>query len=151
MWESKLSIAHVMADNWVRVLTRSTAIMLNDNLTTLTTLTAHNATQRNATQRNATQRNATQRNATQRNATQHTHLHNHSPSIVLHQLAFPVNHQPESLLTTLQEVLRVTFNMEPDQITPQHPDKDLVIPGEQSEDVPRREGNVQEEGNLEPP
>ena len=78
------------------------------------------------------------------------YLHYDCPPIVLHQLALPIHDEAESFLAAVEEVLSVPVDVEPDQVAPEHPHKDLVVPGDQPEHVPRRERDVEEEGDLEP-
>ena len=80
-----------------------------------------------------------------------SYLHNDRSAVVLHQLPVAVDNETESFLAAVEKVLGVTVDVEADQVTPEHPYQDLIIPRDEPEHVPGRKRDVKEEGDLEPP
>ena len=67
---------------------------------------------------------------------------------MLHQHVGPVHAAAQAPLCAVQEVEAVILGMEPDHVTTKHALEYLVRPGEDPHDIPRREGDVEEEAHL---
>lgn len=68
---------------------------------------------------------------------------------MFHQEILSVYATAEIPLTAVHEVNAIVANMKTDHITSEHPLEQFIGPREKSENVPRREGNVQEKRQLE--
>ena len=74
--------------------------------------------------------------------------HPDCPAPVLHQLTHPVHAAAQTTGTAVNEVDTIVLNMETNEVTAEDALEDEVVPGEDPDDVPGREGDVQEETNL---
>lgn len=72
----------------------------------------------------------------------------HRSSVVFNKKILSVDTTAQVTLTAIDEIQTVIANVKADHITAQHALKDLIGPGEQAEDIPWRERNVQEECQL---
>lgn len=72
----------------------------------------------------------------------------HSPAAMLHQQVFPVHSTTQTSLAAVDKVQTVVLDVEPHHVATQHSLQNLVCPWEKSEDVPRREWDMEEEAQL---
>ena len=70
------------------------------------------------------------------------------PAAVLHQHVGPVHATAQAPLGTVQEVEAVVLGVEADHVAAKHALEYLVRPGEDPHNIPRWEGNVEEEAHL---
>ena len=74
--------------------------------------------------------------------------HPHRPAAVLHQHGQPVHPAAQTAAAAVDEVDAIVLDMETDQVTAEDALEDEVVPGEDPDDVPGGERNVQEEADL---